>query len=111
MHSMKFVFFLSLLINIIFFLWEYRKGAPDIYLPPTFEYSKSDTQKIVLLKATMTIDASKTLIACYQLNQTVTKKDFISQTDIKQKYTLAFAEEEVPYISNYLVLTLPVDTF
>lgn len=199
---MKFVFFLTLFINITFFLWEYRKGAPDIYLPPAYKYSENDAQKIVLLsippeilkqsikiadtglgqpvvrpenqastdvegafvgpvyqqsdviqeqelvgpvveqstnlsdprinseKQQLEADAvletsgesphiktvkdinnvPEPFIACYQLNQTATEKEFISSGDIEQTYTLAFTEEDVPYISNYLVLTLPVET-
>lgn len=212
---MKFVFFLTLLVNIVFFLWEYRKGAPSVYLPPAFEYSASDAQQILLLtkppeitpQATgqaitderppaeqvnpaMTeavvemvellaadkhklpadtsqvriahdfigpinqqpeivpqpfkplesaiktetqqlvadaiqdslesspelrteidpISASNTLISCYHLNAGAAKKDFIRQTENGQNYNLTFTEQEVPYISNYLVLTFAGDT-
>ena len=34
---MKFLFLSILLGNIIFFFWEYRKGAPEIYLPASIE--------------------------------------------------------------------------
>ncbi len=54
---MKLVFFLCLLINITFFLWEYRKGAPGIYLPPAFEYSESDAKKIIVLANSPEISA------------------------------------------------------
>ncbi len=211
---MKFVFFLTLLVNIIFFLWEYRKGAPSVYLPPPFEYSASDAQQILLLTeapemthqatdpavidkksreehvtpatseafvemaelptpdqpklpeteshvriehefvglvqqheivpqssnpfklerktetqqlvtgsaqenlenntekktAIGTIGASSTLIACYHLNPGAAEKDFISQIANGQNYNLTFTEQEVPFISNYLVLTLAGDT-
>jgi len=223
----KFVFSLALLINITFFLWEYRKGAPDIYLPTPIEYSTIDTQKIILLNEPPAIpiesnkntdtaqdqlvtkpeqqldtdneigavafvgprqlnasnqsklsdtdskiaatsefvgpvyqqpsviqeyeftgpineqspklietdrpqgeqqadttlsDAKKntqiqaiinanSVVACYQLTSSATKTDFISQTDKKKNYTLTFAELQVPYITNYIVLTLPAETF
>ncbi|OQK18259.1 hypothetical protein AU255_10640 [Methyloprofundus sedimenti] len=222
---MKFIFSLVLLINITFFLWEYRKGAPDIYLPPPIDSANSDTQKIILLsnspaiakesiqsvdtaegelvsnaeKQAETVDeieamdyvdprqlnasnqsklsdtdsknaetsefvdpvyqqpaviqedelpapvneqfsqpvetvrhqekegqpADSTLsdaeknqtikhvasvVACYQLKTSATKADFISQTDKQTNYTLAFAGQKVPYISNYIVLTLPAET-
>lgn len=49
---MKFLFLGIVLINIVFFIWEYRKGAPEIYLPPVYENSLASTkyaQKISLL--------------------------------------------------------------
>ncbi|NOQ63128.1 MAG: hypothetical protein GQ582_01290 [Methyloprofundus sp.] len=48
----RIIFFGLVLINIIFFFWEYRKGAPEIYLPPSFENHADSTryaEKIVLL--------------------------------------------------------------
>jgi hypothetical protein len=45
----KFIFFLTVLINITFFLWEYRKGAPEVYLPQRLEHSQADAQNIILL--------------------------------------------------------------
>ncbi len=224
---MKFVFFLILLINIAFFLWEYRKGAPDIYLPPPIEYSTRDTQKIILIgnrpeipeefiknsdtaqdqlvskpekqldtdneigavafvdpRQLITSNQSKlsdinskiaattefigpvyqeselvqkhqftrpineqflqalepdktqrerqsdstlsdaekhtqiqavvdtdSVVACFQLTSSATQTDFISQTSKENNYILTFAEQEMPYISNYLVLTLPAETF
>lgn len=220
---MKFVFFLVLLINITFFLWEYRKGAPDIYLPPPIESANSDTQKIILLSkppviakepvksadnaqvelvsnpekqldtddeiGTMdfvgpmqlnasnqstlsdtdsknaeisefvgpvyqqpsviqedelivpvneqlpeppetvrlqeeppadaalsdadknqTIKQADSVVVCYQLKTGATETEFISLTAKQTNYTLAFSGLEVPYISNYLVLTLPAET-
>jgi len=48
----KFLFLFILLINSSFFLWEYRKGAPEIYLPHRFEDNKPaqvGANKIVLV--------------------------------------------------------------
>jgi len=47
----KFLFLSILLCNIVFFFWEYRKGAPDIYLPASIESkaSNDNQQQIFLL--------------------------------------------------------------
>jgi hypothetical protein len=47
----KFLFFSILLGNIVFFFWEYRKGAPEIYLPTDIERkaSNDNQQQIFLL--------------------------------------------------------------
>jgi len=49
---MRILFLCVLLVNIVFFLWQYRKGAPDVYLPPSYENSLGSSkyaQKIMLL--------------------------------------------------------------
>ncbi len=48
---MKFLFLSILLGNIVFFFWEYRKGAPEIYLPISIENKavNDNQQKIFLL--------------------------------------------------------------
>ncbi len=47
---MKFLFLSILLGNIVFFFWEYRKGAPEIYLPTNIESKASnENQQIFLL--------------------------------------------------------------
>ncbi|MBE0468468.1 MAG: hypothetical protein IBX55_03045 [Methyloprofundus sp.] len=48
---MKFLFLSILLSNIVFFFWEYRKGAPEIYLPKNIESqtSNANPQQIFLL--------------------------------------------------------------
>ena len=51
----KILFLCVFLVNIVFFLWEYRKGAPEIYLPPSYENSiglASYAEKIILLSET-----------------------------------------------------------
>jgi len=47
----KFLFLSILLGNIVFFFWEYRKGAPEIYLPTDIERkaSNDNQQQIFLL--------------------------------------------------------------
>ncbi|NOR80255.1 MAG: hypothetical protein GQ529_05395 [Methyloprofundus sp.] len=48
----KIIFLSVVLINFVFFFLQYRKGAPEIYLPPDYETSTgsaSHTQKIRLL--------------------------------------------------------------
>jgi len=45
----KFVFLAAMLVNIIFFFWEYRLGAPEIYLPPATKSATLNAQKIILL--------------------------------------------------------------
>jgi len=47
----KFLFLSILLGNIVFFFWEYRKGAPEIYLPISIENKavNDNQQKIFLL--------------------------------------------------------------
>ena len=45
---MKFLFLSILLGNIVFFFWEYRKGAPEIYLPTDIERKASnDNQQLI----------------------------------------------------------------
>ncbi|HIG64007.1 MAG TPA: hypothetical protein EYQ43_00105 [Methyloprofundus sp.] len=56
---MRFIFYLTLLINIIFFLWEYRKGAPEIYFPQRLEYSQGNAQNIILLNNSPEIPEEK----------------------------------------------------
>jgi hypothetical protein len=142
----KFIFFLTVLINITFFLWEYRKGAPEVYLPQRLEHSQADAQNIILLSnppeipeekinsidvgqdqpvsqpaqqlitgnqnsVVALISKSQPLFTCYQLNKNATREDFIASTDNSQKYILDFTQQEEPFISNYLVLSLPVSTF
>lgn len=49
---MRILFLLVFLLNIAFFLWEYRKGAPEIYWLPTYENKVGSSyveQKIILL--------------------------------------------------------------
>ncbi len=48
---MKFLFLSILLCNIIFFFWEYRKGAPEIYLPNSIEnkLNNDNSSQIFLL--------------------------------------------------------------
>ena len=48
----KILFLCVVLVNIVFFIWEFRKGAPEVYLPPSYENSigsESYDQKIILL--------------------------------------------------------------
>lgn len=48
----KIIFLCVFLVNVVFFFWQYRKGAPEIYLPPSYENnldSAKYTQKIMLL--------------------------------------------------------------
>jgi len=46
----RILFFFILLVNITFFLWEYRKGAPDIYFPKAhLQLQQNNLQGIVLL--------------------------------------------------------------
>lgn len=48
----KIIFLCVFLVNIVFFFWQYRKGTPEIYLPPNYEDSigkASGFQKILLL--------------------------------------------------------------
>jgi len=46
----KFLFLSILLGNIVFFFWEYRKGAPEIYLPTSVENKAvNDNQKKIFL--------------------------------------------------------------
>lgn len=48
----KILFLCVFLVNVVFFFWQYRKGAPEIYLPPSYENnldSAKYTQKIMLL--------------------------------------------------------------
>ena len=48
----KILFLSVVLINVVFFFLQYRKGAPEIYLPPYYETSTdsaSHTKKISLL--------------------------------------------------------------
>ena len=68
----------------------------------------SDAKKNTQIQA---IINANSVVACYQLTSSATKTDFISQTDKKKNYTLTFAELQVPYITNYIVLTLPAETF
>lgn len=47
---MKFLFLSILLGNIVFFFWEYRKGAPEIYLPTSIENKAvNDNQQQIFL--------------------------------------------------------------
>ena len=49
---MKILFLCVFLANIVFFIWEFRKGAPEVYLPPSYENSigiQNHSQKIMLL--------------------------------------------------------------
>lgn len=48
---MRFLFLSILLCNIVFFFWEYRKGAPEIYLPISIEnkVSNDNPSQIFLL--------------------------------------------------------------
>lgn len=48
---MRFLFLSILLCNIVFFFWEYRKGAPEIYLPISSEnkVSNDNPSQIFLL--------------------------------------------------------------
>jgi hypothetical protein len=47
---MKAIFFSILIFNTAFFLWEYRIGAPEIYLPQEeSEILGANTQQIILL--------------------------------------------------------------
>ncbi len=58
---MKVLFLGILLVNIVFFFWEYRKGAPDIYLPPNYDElidSVNVVQQIMLLSEVQ--DAAET---------------------------------------------------
>ena len=48
----RILFLCVVLVNIVFFFWEYRKGAPGIYLPLSYEISLESSkyaQKIMLL--------------------------------------------------------------
>jgi len=48
----KFIFLAIMLVNIVFFLWQLRIGAPGIYLPPNYEKRiahSAGRQKIILL--------------------------------------------------------------
>lgn len=48
----RILFLFIFLLNIVFFFWEYRRGAPGIYLPPNYEVHASsniDEHKIVLI--------------------------------------------------------------
>lgn len=186
---MKVVFFFILLVNIIFFFWEYRKGAPAIYLPPITEATTFNAHKITLLKSvpkkqvilagtnesnqtypiveSEELGASSNLVeiakselsdselvtptitqtgvinefvgplnkesntilqqtmllpftgqtqpeeaqkACFQLQKPSDKQKILSRINKQQNYELSFSELSVPYISNYLVLTLPADS-
>lgn len=82
---MKFVFFLTLLVNIVFFLWEYRKGAPAVYLPPAFKYSTSDAQQILLL-------TEARVLTQQAIGQAATDKKRIEQ-QVKPVITEAFVEK------------------
>ncbi len=47
---MKFLFLSILLVNIVFFFWEYRKGAPEIYFPTNIENTADyDSQQQIFL--------------------------------------------------------------
>lgn len=142
---MKIIFFFTLLINITFFLWEHRKGAPEIYLPTPFAYSTANSQKItlqgnrpefheqrdkgtnsaseqplaepaeqaVVKKAVVTQENNppqKTFSACYLLQEGANEPEILTQIDQVNADRLVFTEQQVPYINNYLVLTLPAES-
>lgn len=186
---MKVVFFFILLVNIIFFFWEYRKGAPAIYLPPVTEATTFKADKIILLKSvpqkqatlastresnqsfpiiepeeqgastnlaviarsehsdsdqvtpanTLTVGFNEfvgplnteststlqqtaplpvtgptqpkgTVKACFQLKKPSYKQKLLSRNSKQLDYELSFSELNSPFISNYLVLTLPSDS-
>lgn len=55
---MKFLFLFIVLINSFFFLWEYRKGAPEVYLKYHFEDNKllePGVNNIVLVRELMDV--------------------------------------------------------
>lgn len=58
---MRILFLCVLLVNIVFFLWQYRQGAPDVYLPPSYESHRGSArydQKILLLSEVESIAGS-----------------------------------------------------
>ncbi len=58
---MKVLFLCVFLINIIFFVWEYRKGAPEIYLPPNYEKSLGSAKYVQQIKLLTEISEIKEL--------------------------------------------------
>jgi len=144
----KIILFFTVLINITFFLWEYRKGAPEIYLPAVIEYSTANAEKIVLLdkqpalhkhvdshQKPLTIETEDRLdvieakdistsikpkqinkgnidklSACYQLIDSADINEILTFSKQQSTYRIAYSEQEVPYINNYLVLTLPAES-
>ncbi|TXL05490.1 hypothetical protein BMR07_09465, partial [Methylococcaceae bacterium CS1] len=76
---------LQLLINIIFFFWEYRKGAPEVYLPPVIEYAKNNAQKIFLIDKPTDVQQDKIKSINSDLRQAVAKAE-------KQQSTINIGE-------------------
>lgn len=74
---MKFIFFLVLLINSIFFLWQYRKGAPEIYLPRLEKNSSASTETIILLDHLPEVAAE--IATKVQINRTQTLLESVKQ--------------------------------
>ncbi len=87
---MRIIFLCIILINIIFFIWEYRKGAPEIYLPVHYENnSVSDKYqyKILLLAENDELQSTQKGAKINAQQPTATSNDAGSETLIKESKT------------------------
>ncbi|TXL05489.1 hypothetical protein BMR07_09460, partial [Methylococcaceae bacterium CS1] len=69
-----------------------------------------ESDKNTVSESLDTIAHVKILTTCYQLLNSEYKQELLSQTNLESGYTMSFTEQEVPYISNYLVLTLAAES-
>lgn len=51
-----------------------------------------------------------TISICFQLKKDIVQQDIITHSTNLSKYQLKFSQQERPYYSNYLVLTLPAES-
>ncbi|MDC9729704.1 MAG: hypothetical protein PSN04_10345 [Methyloprofundus sp.] len=90
---MKALFFSILIFNMAFFLWEYRKGAPEVYYPEEeHEILSDNTQQIIFLPEEMPERVTEIKVAEVEVFK---QNDFFDgdKVDVDEPVELALVEE------------------
>lgn len=80
------------------------------FVGPLNKESNTILQQTMLLPLTVQPQPKEAQKACFQLQKLSDKQKILSHINKQQNYELSFSELNSPYISSYLVLTLPADS-
>ena len=90
---------------------ETSQTAPDPEIDVISSQTEKNTNIETMLDHNDKVVSTTAISTCFQLQKVEYKQEILNQAVNQSDYLLSFSNQEVPYISNYLVLTLPADSF
>lgn len=113
----KSLFLCILVVNLIFFFLEYRKGAPNIYQRDNYvnQFESSRTAKQITLLSenihVLEVQGKRfPIVACYLLSEeTKTRALFVDKMD-RSLFKYEIFSRKKKGVSGYLLLTMPAES-